>query len=177
MVTSTFLIAATRTVAIVKFAFVFVSMLVAPFALAQLTPEQFKAASERNRLPAPAIAFNELLGVHEAELPERIGIPTPTVKMRLECASNSCRLTLGNGTERYLTLGTVRLGLFERTKRSIAQRFAGARLRGCLNLAGDEMPDGPFACKVDGMLGSQQLVLIVPPGPPGDEILLYRKER
>jgi hypothetical protein len=48
---------------------------------------------------------------------------------------------------------------------------------GCLNLAGDDMPDGPFSCKVDGMPDSKQLVLFVPPGPPGDEIPLYRQKR
>jgi hypothetical protein len=175
MFTSTFLTSNKRTVAIVKFALVAVAMLVAHLASAQLPLEQTRARLERGRLPAPAIIFDELLGVHEADLPQRIGIPTPKVKMRLECSGNSCRLTLGDSTELYPALGTVQMGLFERTERSVAQRFAGAKLQGCLNLAGDDMPDGPFACKVDGMPDSQQSVLLVPPGPPGGEILLYRK--
>lgn len=177
IVMSTFLIATTRAVTIMKSALVLVAMLLAPCASAQLTPEQFKAMWKHDHLPAPAIAFEELIGVHEADVPQRIGIPTPTVKMRLECSGNSCRLTLGDTIERYPTPGAVHMGLFERTQRSVAQRFAGAQLRGCLNLAGDDMPDGPFACKVDGMPDSQQLVLLVPPGPPGGETLLYRRNR
>ena len=174
---STLLPAATRAASIIKSAFVLVAMLVAPFASAQLTPEQFKAMWKHDRLPAPAITFEELIGVHEADVPQRIGIPTPTVKMRLECSGNSCRLTLGDTIERYPTQGAVHLGLFERTQRSVAQRFAGAQLRGCLNLAGDDMPDGPFACKVDDMPDSKRMVLFVPPGPPGNEIPLYRQNR
>ena len=160
-----------------KAAVVLVAMLTPTLASAQYTPEQLKAMREHANLPAPKIAFDEFQGVHEADVPERVGIPNPTVKMVLECSSTSCTLTMGDMRESYANPGTVRLGLFERTQKSVAQRFAGAQLRGCINLAGDVMPDGPFACKVGGMPGGKQAVLLVPPGPPGAEIPLYPRKR
>jgi len=148
-----------------------------PLASAQLTPEQLKAMRERASLPAPRIGFDELNGVHEADVPERVGIPHPTMKMVLECSGTSCTLMVGGMRQDYPNPGTAKLGLFERTQKSVAQRFAGAQLRGCINLGGDPMPDGPFACKVEGMPGGKQTVLLVPPGPPGGEIPLYPRER
>ena len=160
-----------------KTALALVAMLTATLASAQFTPEQLKAMRERANLPSPKIDFDEFLGVHEADVPERIGVPNPTVKMVLECSGTSCTLTMGGMRESYSNPGTVRLGLFERTQKSVAQRFAGAQLRGCINLAGDAMPDGPFACKAEGMPGGKQAVLFVPPGPPGEEIALYPRKR
>jgi hypothetical protein len=160
-----------------KSTFALVAMLMASLASAQFTPEQLKVMRERANLPAPKIAFGEFLGAHEADVPERVGIPNPTVKMVLECSGASCTLTLGAARESYPNPGMVKLGLFERTQKSVAQRFAGAQLRGCINLAGDAMPDGPFACKVDGMPDGKESVLLVPPGPPGEEIPLYSRNR
>ena len=166
-----------RTIDGMKSALALVSMLVAALASAQFTPEQMKAMRERANLPAPKIGFDEFLGVHEADVPERIGSPNPTVKIVLECSGASCTLTFGADRESYPNPGMVKLGLFERTEKSVAQRFAGARLRGCINLAGDARPDGPFACKVDGMPDGKDSVLLVPPGPPGGEIPLYSRKR
>lgn len=166
-----------RAITGMKPALALVAMLMATLASAQFTPEQLKAMRERENLPAPKIGFDEFRGVHEADVPERVDIPNPTVKMVLECSGTSCTLTMGDMRESYPNPGTVRLGLFERTRKSVAQRFAGAQLRGCINLAGDAMPDGPFACKVEGMPGGKQAVLLVPPGPPGEEIPLYSRKR
>jgi hypothetical protein len=166
-----------RTITGMKSALALIAMLMATLASAQFTPEQLKAMRERANLPAPKIGFDEFLGVHEADVPERIGIPNPTVKMVLECSGASCTLTLGPTRESYPNPGMVKLGLFERTQKSVARRFAGAQLRGCINLAGDAMPDGPFACKVDGMPDGKESVLLVPPGPPGEEIPLYSRKR
>jgi hypothetical protein len=135
-----------------------VAMLIATVAWAQFTPEQLQAMRERASRPAPNIGFDEFLGMHEADVPERVGIPNPAVKMVLECSGTSCMLAVGAMREHYPNPGTVRLGLFERTQKSVARRFAGAQLRGCMNLAGDAMPDG------------KQSVLLV---PPGEEVLLY----
>ena len=143
-----------------------VAMLTGNSASAQFTPDQLKAMRERANLPGPTMRFEEIRGVHEADVPERVGIPTPTIKMVLECSDASCTLTLGEDRQRYPTPGIVRLGLFERTQKSVAQRFPGSRLVGCINLAGDAMPDGPFACKLQGMPGGKEAVLLVPPGPP-----------
>ena len=166
-----------RAITRMKPALALVAMLMATPAFAQFTPEQIEAARQRGSLPAPKIRFDEFLGVHEADIPERVGIPNPTAKMVLECSGISCTLTIGGMRQSYPNPGTVRLGLFERTQNSVAQRFAGAQLRGCINLGGDAMPDGPFACKVDGMPGGKQPVLLVPPGPPGEEIPLYPRKR
>jgi hypothetical protein len=97
--------------------------------------------------------------------------------MVLECSGTSCTLTIDDMVESYPNVGAVRWGLFERTRKSVAQRFAGAQLRGCINLAGDAMPDGPFACKVEGIPGGKKAVLLVPPGPPGEEVPLYSRKR
>jgi hypothetical protein len=166
-----------RAITGLKPALALVAMLMATLASAQFTPEQLKAMRERANLPAPKIGFDEFHGVHEADVPERVGIPNPTVKMVLECSGTSCTLMMGGMRESYPNPGTVRLGLFERTQKSVAQRFAGAQLRGCINLAGDAIPDGPFACKVEGMPDRKQAVLLVPPGPPGGEIPLYSNKR
>jgi len=166
-----------RTFNVMKPALALIAMLMSTLASAQFTPEQLKAMREHANLPAPKIDFDEFHGVHEADVPERVGIPNPTVKMMLECSGTSCTLTMGGTRQSYPNPGTVRLGLFERTQKSVAQRFTGAQLRGCINLAGDAMPDGPFACKVEGMPGGKQAVLLVPPGPPGEEIPLYPRKR
>src|SRR6185369_2583049 len=137
---------------------------------AQLTMEQLKERNERARIPMPKFSFEAFQGAHEADVPERVGIPNPTTKVVLECSGTSCALTMGEMRQSYPYPGaTVQTGLFERTRISVAERFAGAQLRGCINLAGDAMPDGPFACKIEGMPGGKHAVLIVPPGPPGEE--------
>ncbi|MES2263741.1 MAG: hypothetical protein V4724_34925 [Pseudomonadota bacterium] len=166
-----------HTITWVKPALALVAMLMATLAWAQLTPEQLKAMRERANLPAPTIDFHEFHGVYEADVPERVGIPSPTMKMVLECSGTSCTLTVDGKREMYPNPGTPRLGLFERTKRSVAKRFAGAQMHGCINLAGDAMPDGPFACKLENMLEGKSVLLLVPPGPPGEEIPLYPRKR
>jgi hypothetical protein len=160
-----------------KTALALVAMLTATLASAQFTPEQLKAMRERANRPAPKIGVDEFHGVHEADVPERVGSPDPAMKVVLECSGASCALTMGGTRESYPNPGTVRMGLFERTQNSVAHRFAGAQLRGCINLAGDAMPDGPFACKIEGMPGGKPAVLLVPPGPPGEEIPLYPRKR
>lgn len=157
-----------------------VALVVALFvscASAQVAPDDVKARRIRGMEPAPYISFNEFIGVYEAEVPERIGVPTPTVTMVLNCSGTSCELSIGNATEYYRSIGSTKLGLFERTHRYIAQHFAGAQVRGCINLAGDSMPNGPFACRVDGLPSGGNPVLIVPPGRPGGEIALYPRKR
>ncbi|WP_460837202.1 hypothetical protein [Noviherbaspirillum agri] len=166
-----------HTTSWIKPVFALVALLMVPLASAQLTPEKMKAMRERANIPAPTIDFDEFRGAYEADVPERIGIPSPTIKMTLECSDTSCTLTMGGARESYPNPGTPRLGLFERTKNSVGQRFAGSKLRGCINLAGDTRPDGPFACKVEITPGGEQVVLLVPPGPPGGEIPLYPRKR
>src|SRR5216110_3244565 len=107
-----------RTITGMKSALALVAMLTATLASAQFTPEQLKAMRERANLPAPKIGFDEFLGVHEADVPERVGSPSPTVKMVLECSGASCVLTMGKVRQSYPTPGTVKLGLSERTEKS-----------------------------------------------------------
>jgi len=166
-----------HTITWIKPTLALVAMLTATLASAQVTPEQLKATHDHDNLPAPTIDFREFHGVYEADVPERVGVPSPTTKMVLECSGTSCTLTVDGAREIYPKPETPRLGLFERTKKSVAERFTGARLRGCINLAGDTMPDGPFACKLENMPGGKQVLLLVPPGPPGGEIPLYPRKR
>lgn len=152
-------------------------MLMANLASAQFTPEQLKAMRERDNLPAPTIDFREFHGVYEADVPKRIGVPSPTMKMVLDCSGTSCSLTVDGQRVSYPNPGIPKLGLFNRTKKSLEERFKGAQLRGCINLAGDTMPDGPFACKLEKMPGDNHALLLVPPGPPGGEIPLYPRKQ
>jgi hypothetical protein len=154
-----------------------VAMSMATIASAQFSPEQLKAMRERDNLPAPTIDFREFHGVFEADVPKRIGVPSPSMKMVLECSGTSCSLTVDGQRVSYPNPGTPRFGLFNRTKQSVENRFTGAQLRGCINLAGDTMPDGPFACKLENIPDGKQVLLLVPPGPPGGEIPLYSRNR
>jgi hypothetical protein len=146
----------------------------ATLAAAQLTPEQMKALRERANQPAPAIDVREFDGRYEASLPERIGTTGPMVTVALECAKGACAFFMGEMRESYPKPGNLRLGLYERTKSSLAKMHPGAQLHGCINLPGDARPDGPFACKLDRNVNGKTAVFIVPPG--GDDILtLYRR--
>lgn len=142
-------------------------VLATTMAAAQLTPEHLKAIRERANLPAPAIAATEFDGRYETKMSERIGMPGPLITVALECARGACTFSMGDMRESYTKPGTVRLGLFERTQSQIAQLHPGAKVRGCINLGGDAMPDGPFACRLERDLDGKRVVLLVPPGGDG----------
>src|SRR3954467_7135726 len=95
-----------RTITHRNLALALLAMLMSPLASAQLTSEQLKALRERASLPAPRIGFDELHGVHEADVPERVGIPHPTMKMVLECSGTSCKLLVGGMRQDYPNPGT-----------------------------------------------------------------------
>jgi len=157
--------------------FAALSGLASTLAVAQVSPEQLQAQRNRASQPAPKIEAAEFHGIHEADVPERTGVPGPTTKMVLECAHGACNLLMAGMRENYPKPGLVQMGLFDRTRASVAKRFPGAQLRGCINLPGDQMPDGPLACKLDGLAGGKRAVLLVPPGPPGEEIVLYTRAK